>query len=326
MKAVIADGTGGPDVLRIAECPDPVVGRGEVLIAVAATALNRADLLQRRGLYPAPPGASPLLGLECAGTVLELGEGSETIAVSDRVMVLLAGGGYAQRVTAPAALLMPVPPGLSFEQAAAIPEAFLTADEALFELGKLQAGESVLIHAAAGGVGSAAVQLARHASATVIATCGSAEKAAAVRELGADHVIDYKQQDFEAAVSEITAGRGVDVIVDVVGAAYWEKHARCLAHGGRSIVMGLLGGSKANVDFGLLLRKRAQLLGLVMRTRPLTEKVALSRRFVRKWLPLFSDGRLVPLIDSIVPLADVSAAHSRMEANANIGKIVLRVD
>jgi len=324
VKAIVVPSPGGPDVLQLAELPDPVPGEREVVIDVRAAALNRADLLQRRGVYPAPPGASAVLGLECAGVVQALGPGIAAAAVGDRVMALLPGGGYAERVVVHEQLLLPIPEGLSFEQAAAIPEAFLTASEALFALGRTLPGEWVLVHAAASGVGSAAVQLALRAGARVLATT-SAGKVPRVRELGAERVVARDEEDFVAVAQEVTAGAGVDVIVDLVGAAYFAKHATCLATLGRHVVVGLVGGAKAEVDLGRVLARRHSILGLVMRTRPLHDKIAVVERFRRQWLHRFEDGSLKPLVDSVFSLADAAQAHARMEANANVGKIVLRV-
>jgi putative PIG3 family NAD(P)H quinone oxidoreductase len=323
MKAVVITEFGGPEKLALAEVPAPKPGENQVLIEVKATALNRADLLQRRGLYPPPKGETEILGLECAGVVAELGPGVSAVQKGDRVMALLAGGGYAERVVCHERMAAPIPAGLSFEQAAAIPEAFLTAREALFTLGRIEPGGFVLVHASAGGVGSAAVQLAREHGARVIATAGSLEKLARVRELGAEVLVDYKTQDFEQVVSEVTQKKGVDVVLDFIGGSYWEKHARCLAVAGRCVVIGVLGGLSADVNFAQLLRMRHQLLGLVMRSRPLEEKIAITQRFIRESLPGFADGKLVPVIDRVFPIAEVRAAHERMEQNANIGKIVL---
>ena len=308
------------------EVPDPSPGPAEVVIEIHATALNRADLLQRRGLYPPPAGSTDILGLECSGVVRELGPGcSGSVRLGDRVMVLLGGGGYAERVAVPEALTMKIPDSLSFEQAAAIPEAFLTAREALFAAGKLSGTETVLIHAAAGGVGSAAVQLAHLRGARVFATAGGAAKCEWVRALGAELVVDYKSQDFAAIIQARTAGRGVDVILDFVGAAYADQHAACLATRGRQVLIGLLGGARASIDLGRLLQKRQSLVGVVMRSRGTEEKIELTRAFVRSTLPLFANGRLKPLVDSVFPLGDVARAHQRMEANENLGKIVLKV-
>ena len=326
MKAVRVSEPGGPEKLQLVELPDPRPGPSEVAIEIHASALNRADLLQRRGLYPPPPGTTDILGLECAGVVSELGGGcSGSVQLGDRVMVLLGGGGYAERVVVPEALTMKIPDALDFQRAAAIPEAFLTAREALFAAGKLGNGESVLIHAAAGGVGSAAVQLARTHGARVFATAGGAAKGEWVRALGADHVIDYKSQDFADVIQAETAGSGVDVILDFVGAAYAEQHATCLAFGGRQVLLGVMGGAQASVDLGRLLRKRQSLVGVVMRSRALQEKLELTRAFVRTTLPLLADGRLKPLVDSVYPLSEVAEAHRRMESNQNLGKIVLQV-
>jgi putative PIG3 family NAD(P)H quinone oxidoreductase len=325
MKAVLVTTPGGPECLELRDLEEPVPGEREVLIEVHAAALNRADLLQRRGLYPPPPGASPVLGLECAGVVRALGPGVSAARVGDRVMALLAGGGYAEQVAVNEQLLLPMPDGMSFEQAAAVPEAFLTASEALFALGRCAPGEWVLVHAAAGGIGSAAVQLARAAGAEVLATTSS-KKCDAVRALGASRVVDREREDFAAVAREVTAGRGVDVIVDLVGATYAARHAECLAVLGRHVVVGLVGGSKAEIDLGRLLQKRHSLLGLVMRTRPLADKIELVERFRRTWLERLADGTLRPVVDSTFLLADVARAHERMEQNANIGKIVLRIE
>jgi tumor protein p53-inducible protein 3 len=326
MKAIVITSPGGPEKLELSEVPDPVLGEGQVLIDVKATALNRADLLQRRGLYPPPKGESEILGLECSGIVRELGKGASAVKPGDRVMALLPGGGYAERVVIPDRMAIPIPDNLSFEEAAAIPEAFLTAREALFSMGQLEPGGFVLVHAAAGGVGSAAVQLAHHHGAQVIATVGSDQKAARVRELGAQVAVNYKTQDFAEIVSKVSAGKGVDVVVDFIGGAYWEKHAACLSVGGRCVVIGVLGGPTASVNLALLLMKRHQILGLVMRSRPITDKIVMTQRFIRESLHLFAEQRLLPIIDSVMPLAEAAKAHERMETNANIGKIVLSVD
>lgn len=326
MKAVRVLEPGGPEQLTLVELPDPEPGPGEIAIDIHASALNRADLLQRRGLYPPPPGVTDILGLECSGTVAALGAGCTGLhPVGARVMALLGGGGYAERVVVPEALAIPVPDSLGFEQAAAIPEAFLTAIEALFATAELRPTESVLIHAAAGGVGSAAVQLAHHLGARIFATAGGPEKCTWVRALHADHVIDYKYEDFVEVIATHTQRRGVDVILDFIGGSYAEKHAACLAPRGRHVVIGTLGGATATVHLGKLLQRRQALLGLVMRTRSNEEKAELSRAFTRTTLPLLADGRLRPLIDSTFPLADVARAHQRMEANQNLGKIVLTV-
>jgi tumor protein p53-inducible protein 3 len=326
VKAVVVSAPGGPENLQLVELPDEVPGSAQIAIEIHASALNRADLLQRRGLYPPPPGTTDILGLECSGVVSALGPGcTGALRVGEHVMVLLAGGGYAERVVVPEALAMKVPSGLSFEEAAAIPEAFLTAREAMLVSGALGAGESVLIHAAAGGVGSAALQMAKAAGARVFATAGGASKCAWVQKLGADVVIDYKSQDFAEVIRAETAGRGVDVILDFVGAAYAEQHGACLAARGRHVLIGVLGGAQATVNFARMMHKRQSLIGIVMRTRSIQEKIELTRAFARTHLPLLSDGRLKPMVDSVFALSDVARAHEHMEENRNLGKIVLRV-
>ncbi len=327
MKAVRVLGPGGPEQLALVDEPLPEPGEGEIAIDIHAAALNRADLLQRRGLYPPPPGVTDILGMECAGTVAALGPGCVGIhALGARVMALLGGGGYAERVVIPEAMALAIPKALSFEEGAAIPEAFLTAREALVNCGRIAARESVLIHAAAGGVGSAAVQLAHALGARVFATAGGAAKCDFVRALGADFVIDYKKGvEFSDVIANETSKRGVDVILDFVGAAYADKHAACLAPLGRHVLIGMLGGSEAKINFARLMSKRQTLVGFTMRARAKAEKIELSRAFARTTLPLFDDGRLKPLVDSVFALGDVQQAHTRMEANENLGKIVLRV-
>ncbi|HEY5376081.1 MAG TPA: NAD(P)H-quinone oxidoreductase [Polyangiaceae bacterium] len=326
MKAVVVSEPGGPEKLQLVELPDPVPGNAEIAIEIHASALNRADLLQRRGLYPPPPGTTDILGLECSGVVSALGPGcTGALQLGERVMVLLAGGGYAERVVVPEALAMKVPSGLSFQAAAAIPEAFLTAREAMLVSGTLGANESVLIHAAAGGVGSAAVQMAKAIGARVFATAGGATKCAWARKLGADVVIDYKSQDFAEVIRAETAGRGVDVILDFVGASYADQHGACLAARGRHVLIGVMGGAQATINLARMMHKRQSLIGIVMRTRSTQEKIELTRAFSRTHLPLFADGRLKPMVDSVFALSDVARAHEHMEANQNLGKIVLRV-
>ena len=323
MKAIVVTSPGGPENLTLADVPEPALGPGKVVVRVRATALNRADLLQRRGLYPPPKGESEILGMECAGEVAAVGEGVTSFAVGDRVMALLPGGGYAEKVVVPEKML--IPENLSFEQAAAIPEAFLTAREALFTLGKLRADDFVLVHAAGSGVGSAAVQVAREAGARVIATAGSAEKLARVAELGAHVLVNYRTEDFAAVAMTESHKHGVDVVLDFVGASYWPKHAACLAVGGRCVCIGVLGGAAAEVNLAQLLMRRYQLLGLVMRARDVSDKIAITQAFIRETLPLFATSRLRPVVDQVFPLAEAAKAHERMEANENFGKIVLSV-
>jgi tumor protein p53-inducible protein 3 len=325
MTAVIVRKPGGPEQLELARVSVPRLEPGCVEIDVAACALNRADLLQRRGAYPPPTGASDILGLECAGVVRAVLGDVGALRVGDRVMALLAGGGYAARAVVAHGQVLRIPNGLSFTQAAAVPEAFLTASEALFSTGELAPGQWVLIHAAAGGVGSAAIQLARSIGAHVAACVGSSEKAAWVGSLGAELVINYREQDFEALCLDATDGRGVDVVLDFVGATYAERHQRCLAEAGRWVVLGMLGGSEAKLDLARVLRRRLRVAGLVMRSRSPGDKRAIVERFRQRFLDGFERGLFSPQIDRVYPLSEVRAAHERMERNENLGKIVLSV-
>jgi tumor protein p53-inducible protein 3 len=325
MLAIVVTEPGGTENLRLVEVPDPELRDGHVLIDVKATALNRADLLQRRGAYPPPKGETDILGLECAGVVAKVGAGVGSFREGDRVMALLGGGGYAERVVVHEKMAIPIPERLGFEEAAAIPEAFLTAREALFTLGRVTANGVVLIHAAAGGVGSAAVQLAKIAGARVVATAGSAEKVEKVRALGAHTVVNYRTEDFAAVTLATSEKRGADAVLDFVGASYFGKHASCLAVGGRLVVIGVMGGTSVDLNLGWLLMRRAQILGLVMRSRPLLDKIAITQTFIRESLPLLADGSLRPIIDCVLPLSEAAKAHDRMEANENVGKIVLKV-
>ena len=324
MKAVIVKEFGGPEQLSLAELEDLLPQDEQIIIDVHATALNRADLLQRRGKYPPPKGESEVLGLECAGIVSKVGSAVTRVKIGDRVMALLAGGGYAEQVAVHQNMAILVPNQLSLIEAAAIPEAFLTAREALFALGGLGPKSRVVVHAAAGGVGSAAIQLAKAAGATVFATA-SAQKVGRVKELGADYVVDYKNQDFAEVIKAETGSIGVDIVLDFIGADYWPQHAKCMATGGRCIVIGVMGGANAQVNLGALLFKRHQILGLVMRTRSLAEKIAITESFIRDSLPLFSTQSLRPVVDSVFEMKDAALAHERMERNENVGKIILQI-
>ncbi|MCA9633366.1 MAG: NAD(P)H-quinone oxidoreductase [Myxococcales bacterium] len=324
MQAIVIREFGGPENLELREVETPTPGERQVRLAVHATALNRADLLQRRGMYPPPKGESDVLGLECSGVVEALGDGVTKLKEGDRVMALLPGGGYAENALIHEDMAIPIPASMSFEEAAAIPEAFLTAQEALFGLGGLVPGQTVLVHAAAGGVGSAAVQLAHVGGGKVIGTAGSEEKLELVTRLGADLGVNYKTHDFAEEAKKFSPG-GVNLVLDFIGGSYWEKHAQCLAIAGRCVVIGVLGGPMANVNLALLLMKRHQILGLVMRSRTLEDKIRITQEFIRTNLPHFSTGKLKPVLDEIFPLADAQKAHERMEQNANSGKIILRV-
>ncbi len=325
MKAVTFREFGEVEQLEVTDVPAPTPARGEVLVRNFATALNRADLLQRRGLYPPPPGESEILGLEFAGEIAALGDGVSGYVVGDRVFGLAAGGGYAEFIAVPASMAVPIPENLSYDAAAAIPEAFYTAHEALRVIGRLTHDETVLVHAGASGVGSAAIQLVRLFGSRAIATAGGAAKAEFCRGLGADPAIDYTQDDFVAVVERTTATAGVDVVLDLVGAKYFEGNLRCLAPRGRLLVLGLVGGSKVALDLSVILRRRLQIMGMVLRSRSRDEKVEVTNRFVNELLPHFESAALRPLIDSVYPIEEVREAHRRMEANQNLGKIVLRL-
>jgi putative PIG3 family NAD(P)H quinone oxidoreductase len=326
VKAIVVETPGDPEVMHLAEVPDLTPGPGEVLVRAHATAVNRADTLQRRGLYPPPPGASEIIGMEVAGEVEELGEGVEGWHPGDRVMALLAGGGYAEQVAVPAGQLMSVPAALSWTDAAAIPEVFLTAHDNLFTRGRLAAGETVLIHGGGGGVGTAAIQLARRAGARVLVTAGSPAKLEFRRRLGADAGINHREEDFPSRVRELTGGRGADLILDVMGASYLARNLDALAPDGRLVIIGLQGGATAEIDLNQLLRRRLTVIATTLRGRSAEQKAEIVRRFVEDALPGFEDGSLRPVVDRVLPLAEAPAAHRAMEAGENVGKLVLRVD
>ncbi|MDQ2828527.1 MAG: NAD(P)H-quinone oxidoreductase [Chloroflexota bacterium] len=325
MRAIVIEQPGGPDVLQMGELPDPTPAPGELLVRVRATALNRLDLMQREGRYPVPPDAPDTLGVEAAGEVVGWGDGVTGWSRGDRVCALLLGGGYAELAAFPAAMAIPIPANLSYEQAAAIPEVFLTAYLNLFDLGGLRSGDYALIHGGASGVGTAAIQLARAAGAHAIVTVGSAEKVERCRALGAAAAINYREGPFEPAVKAASGGRGVDVILDMVGAPYWDQNLACLVVGGRLILVSQQGGGKLEIDLGAIQRKRLRVIGTGLRPLPLAEKVALTERFKGFALDRFADGQLAPVVDRVYPLEDAPDAHRYMASNANVGKIVLRV-
>lgn len=325
MWAVRVSQPGGVENLELCRVPVPSAGPGDVRIAVAATSLNRADLLQRRGRHAPPPGTTDVLGLECAGHVVEVGKEVRGVTEGARVMALLPGGGYAEQVVAPAELVMPVPEKLSLERAACVPEAFLTASEVTFEIGRASAGAWVLVHAAAGGVGSAAVQLAKAEGARVIATAGSDEKVARVRALGADVVVQHRTEDLVDRVRRATRGGGVDVVLDFIGRTRADDHLRCLAEEGRWVVIGLLGGARADINLARVLSQRITIAGFALRSRKPADKAAIVRRFEGRFRQRLESGEIEPLMDRSYPLARVREAHERMENNLNVGKIVLRV-
>lgn len=323
MRAVIALQPGGPQALEVVERPEPSPGPGQILVAVTATAVNRADILQRRGMYAPPEGQTDVLGLEASGSVEAVGDGVQGWSVGDDVCAVLTGGGYAEKVVVPAALAMPFPPGLDAVRTAAVPEVFATAFDNVLVRGRLTAGETLLVHGGASGVGTAAIQLAKRAGCRVLVTAGSAERVAACERLGADGGVVYRDNDWAAAVLELTGGCGADVILDVVGGAYLEANLRCLATEGRLVVIGLMGGAKAELNLRLVLAKRASVLGSTLRARTTTEKEPLMRRLVDEVWPGFNDGSLQPVIDRVLPLEAAAEAHAALEGGGVVGKIVL---
>jgi putative PIG3 family NAD(P)H quinone oxidoreductase len=323
MKAVVINRS----VLEWRETEDPSLTDKELLARVKATALNRADLLQRKGLYPAPAGTrQDIPGLEFAGVVEWTSREHGAFKTGDRVMGLLPGEGHAEFVAAPASTLMKIPENLSFEEAAAIPEAFLTAYDALSLQLQLQPGERLLIHAVGSGVGSAALQLARAAGSETFGTSNSKLKLQKAKQLGLDHCIHAQSSDFLEIIRRKTEGSGVDAILDLVGASNWEANLQALAQCGRMILVGLVGGSRTKTDLGIVLRKRLHIMGTVLRSRTVTEKAELTKSFATERLTLFEDGTLVPVVDTVFPIEEISAAHTYMEENRNFGKIVLTIE
>ncbi|MCW2501103.1 MAG: quinone oxidoreductase [Frankiales bacterium] len=318
MKAVTLPSYGGPEVLTLAEVPDPVPGPGEVLVDVVATAVNRADVLQRQGFYNPPPGAPPYPGLECSGTIRALGEGVAGWAVGDQVCALLAGGGYAEKVAVPVGQLLPVPNGLSLLEAAALPEVTCTVWSNVFQLAALAPGERLLVHGGTSGIGTMAIQLGARHGATVVVTVGSPEKAARALELGASKAVLYKEQDF------VEAGP-FDVILDNMGAAYLPRNVQALATNGRLVAIGMQGGTKGELDLGALLTKRAAVHATSLRARPLAEKVEIVAAVLAGVWPAIAVGEVKPVIDRVLPLGQVAEAHRLLEQSSHIGKIVLQV-
>jgi NADPH:quinone reductase len=326
MKAIEIKSFGAPEVLCPTERPDPIAGANEVLIRVAAAGVNRPDVLQRKGLYPVPPGASDLPGLEVAGTIVQGDVGALAAAgfrVGDRVCALVAGGGYAELCVAPIAQCLPVPAGLSDIEAASLPETFFTVWSNVFDRARLQPGETLLIQGGTSGIGVTAIQMAKAAGATVVATAGSDDKCAACLRLGADHAINYRQNDFVEEVQRITERRGVDVILDMVAGAYVARELKCLAEDGRLVIIAVQGGVEAQIDAGMVLRRRLTLSGSTLRPRPIAFKAAIAQALRAKVWPWLESGRIKPVIHQVFPAALAAQAHALMESNQHIGKLVL---
>jgi len=326
VRAIEITSFGKPDVLRAADRPDPVAGAGELLIRVAAAGVNRPDVLQRKGHYPVPPGASDLPGLEVAGEIVN-GDAAAMAAaglnVGDRVCALVAGGGYAQLCVAPVEQCLPVPKGLSDVEAASLPETFFTVWSNVFDRAQLKAGETLLVQGGTSGIGVTAIQLAKAAGATVIATAGSDDKCAACMQLGADHAVNYKTHDFETEVQRITGGRGVDVVLDMVAGAYVAREVNCMAEQGRLVIIAVQGGVQAEFDAGLVLRRRLTITGSTLRPRPVTFKAAIAQALKANVWPWLEAKRVKPVIFQTFAADDAADAHTLMESNQHIGKLVL---
>jgi putative PIG3 family NAD(P)H quinone oxidoreductase len=325
MKAIVVQTDQENNPLAWQEVPVPAYSANEVLVDVYAAALNRADLAQRAGNYPPPPGASPILGLDVAGRIAALGANVTSWQVGDRVCALVSGGGYAEQVNVLATLLMAIPEGWSYEQAAAVPEVFYTAYVNIFMEANLQPGETALIHGAASGVGTAAIQLVREAGGRAIATAGTEEKAAYCTRLGAELAVNYKKEDFIERILAHTNGQGVDVILDNVGAAYLERNIGLLKLRGRLVFIGTMSGSQAEINIGALMGRRLRLIGSVLRSRSLAEKVEIKEKFMAQFWPLLLNGTIEPIIDTVYPIEQANEAHQHMAENKNIGKIILKI-
>jgi putative PIG3 family NAD(P)H quinone oxidoreductase len=325
MRAVVISSPGGPEVLEWSEVPDPVAGAGEVVLDVVASAVNRADIHQREGHYPPPPGAPPYPGLECSGRVRALGEGVTGWAVGDEVVALLSGGGYAEQVAVPAGQLLPVPAGVDLVTAAALPEATATVWSNVFMLAGLRPGEVLLVHGGASGIGTMAVQLARAAGARVAVTAGSAEKLERARELGAEILVNYKEQDFVEVVHAATDGHGADVVLDTIGAKYLDRNLDVLAVNGRIANIGLQGGRKAELDLAKLMGKRAAILSTTLRGRPSEEKAAVVASVREHVWPRIEAGEVHAVVDRVLPITQVADAHRLVESSGHVGKVLLAV-
>jgi len=325
MRYVAAREPGPPDVLALADGPVPLPRPGEVLIRVSYAGVNRPDCLQRAGAYPPPPDASPIIGLEVAGTIVARGEGAEGWRVGDRVCALTPGGGYAEYCTTPAGFCLPVPEGLTELEAASLPETFFTVWNNLFDRGRLKCGDKLLVHGGSSGIGLTAIQLGKQIDATVITTVGSDDKADFCRKMGADHAINYRTQDFVAEVARITAKGGVNVVLDMVGGEYIEKNLRCLAPEGRLVIIAFLHGSRVEVDWRHIMLKRLTVTGSTLRASPAERKVEIAQTLRNNVWPLIESREVKPVVHRVFPLAEAAAAHALMESSTHIGKIMLEV-
>ncbi|MGW2820030.1 NAD(P)H-quinone oxidoreductase [Streptomyces sp. NPDC001443] len=326
MYAITIPEAGGPEALVWAEVPDPVPGEGEVLVEVVASAVNRADILQRQGLYNPPPGASPYPGLECSGRVAAVGTGVSDWNIGDEVCALLAGGGYAEKVVVPAGQLLPVPEGVDLRQAAALPEVACTVWSNVFMIAHLRPGETLLVHGGSSGIGTMAIQLAKAVGAKVAVTAGSKEKLDSCAELGADILINYREQDFVAEIERATGGAGADVILDNMGAKYLDRNVQALAVNGRLAIIGMQGGIKGELNIATLLNKRAAIAATSLRSRPLSEKTAIVAAVREHVWPLIPGGRVRPVVDREIPMDEAPTAHRVVEESGHIGKVLLVVE
>jgi len=325
VKAIVIDTPGDESCMHIGDVPAPKLESGCLRIRVVATAVNRADLLQRRGFYPPPPGASEILGLECSGEVVEAADDVDGWRAGDRAMALLAGGGYAEEVVVHAGSALRVPDRISLVEAAAVPEVFLTVFRNVFQLGALREGGAVLVHGGGSGIGTAAIQMLKAAGSSIVVTAGSEEKCLRCRELGADVAVNYRVGDFVAAAKEATGGRGVDVVLDSIGAPYLEQNLAALAMGGKLVLIGLMGGAQAKLGLGPILMRRLQVIGSTLRALPEEEKADIVNGFLVSFEEALESGALSPVIDRVLPLADAAEAHRVMQASSHFGKIVLEV-
>lgn len=325
MTAVGFDAPGGPEVLRSEIVPVPVPGPGELLIKVAFAGVNRPDVIQRYGLYPAPPGASPIIGLEVAGEVVALGEGVDAALLGQQVCALTPGGGYAEYCKVPAGHCLPVPEGLPLDQAAALPETLFTVWHNVFERGWAKDGETILVHGGTSGIGTMAIMLGKLFGMTVIVTCGDADKCAKALEIGADHAIDYKASDFVEEVARITGGQGVELVLDMVAGDYVPRNLKCLKEDGRHVTIAVQGGMQATINMAVVMSRRLTLTGSTLRPRSSTFKTLLAQEIAANAWPLVESGELRPIMDRTFPLAEAAAAHARMEAGTHVGKIVLEI-